>query len=394
MGMVNVGGIHRVRWLLLAVLLPAGPQQTLAQFSCGGAIDSTPLRIENLVGARALAAVVNCTDGGTVEAVWAGAVTLDAPILIGSGTFLSVAGEGELAEVQGGSEVRLFDVSPSGGLALTGLKLSGGSAARGGAIHSSMAAVTVDGCVFDSNAATAGDGGGVWVEGGTLTIFGGEFFNNSASGNGGAVLAIDSALLIQDGTRFEGNKAIGGGALFCVGPENATTPMGLTSLTAACLISEAMFTLNSVLSDTLTLTSSDEYGIPSVEYGTPTNLYGGGPAEFYLAVVNITDSVFEFNSAQLWGGAIFGGSGSDMTIDGCVFRDNATPGYGGAIAASSATTRGNTLVTKNKADEGGGGVSKLHCFSFERSTTKTLFRLSRACHRPLKTPVLYDILTR
>lgn len=47
-----------------------------------------------------------------------------------------------------------------------------------------------------------------------------------------------------------------------------------------------------------------------------------------------------------------------MTIDGCAFRDNNTPGYGAAIAASSAALAGNTLLTNNKADEGGGGVRK------------------------------------
>lgn len=234
--MIGVGGIHWMRSLvLLTVSLAAGTlsQSSAQQLACGGTVEASPLRIENLAGAYALAAAVNCTDGGAVEAVWAGVVTLDASISIGPGVFLSITGEGSLAEVRGGSEVRLFDVSPSGGLVLTSLKLSGGSAEKGGAIHSSMAAVTLDGCELEGNMATAGDGGSVWVEGGTLTIFGGEFSNNSASGNGGAVLAVDSSLLIQNGTRFEGNKASEGGALYCGGPRNATTE---TSLTASCFL--------------------------------------------------------------------------------------------------------------------------------------------------------------
>lgn len=111
--------------------------------------------------------------------------------------------------------------------------------------------------------------------------------------------------------------------------------------------------------------SSGEHVI-ATEPEPPFHLYGGGAATFYLAVVNITDSMFEFNSAQLSGGAIFGGSSADITVDGCVFRDNTTPGYGAAIAASSAVLTGNTKLTNNKAEQSGGGVSKFHGLCFGR----------------------------
>ncbi len=204
--------VFRKRCLLLQALVLAaagGPRsRSWAQGdNCFVATTSdTPLRIEDAAGALALGDAVNCLDGGTVEAVWAGAVTLDAPISVGAGTFLSIAGEDELAEVQGGSQTRLFDVSPSGGLSLTQLKLSGGSAENGGAIYSSNGTVTLDDCVFDGNAATAGAGGAVWAEGGDLTIIGGEISGNSASENGGAVQALDTAVVIQGGI-FQNNTS-------------------------------------------------------------------------------------------------------------------------------------------------------------------------------------------
>ena len=340
-----LGGRRRARSLLLSALVLAsagGPRSRSWAQSCDATTDDTPLRVEDLAGATALGAAVSCLDGGTVEAVWAGTIQLDAPISIGAGTFLSIAGEGDLAEVQGGSQVRLFDVSPSGGLSLTQLKLSGGSADGGGAVHSSGATVALDDCVFDGNNATQ-DGGAVWVEGGNLTIIGGEFSNNSASGNGGAVLALDAAVVIQDGTRFEGNKAVEGGGLYCGGSGS--------NASASCSISDAIFTSNN---------ASSEIAIVDIdEETTTTSLYGGGAAAFVYGVVDITDSVFELNYAQLSGGALYGGTGSDMTIDGCTFEENSTPGYGGAVSASLVTLGANTSVLNNTATDSGGGVSNL-----------------------------------
>ncbi|CAN0165143.1 unnamed protein product, partial [Laminaria digitata] len=105
---------------------------------------------------------------------------------------LSVTGEGDLAEVySGGAKTHFFDVSQGGGLTLTGLKLSGGSAGSGGAVYSKDTNLTLKNCVFDSNTATDGNGGAVWADGGVVTIVGGhqasieEF--SSLDGGGGAM---------------------------------------------------------------------------------------------------------------------------------------------------------------------------------------------------------------
>eukprot|EP00752_Nemacystus_decipiens_P008148 g7287.t1 len=336
--------------LLLAAVLASsasGPrtqsraQQAPAAPACGSA---TPLRVENLAGATALNTAVNCADGGEVEAIWAGVVALDAPISIGSGTFLSVTGEDALAEAAGGAQVRLFTVSSAGGLSLTNLRLSGGAAVSGGAVHATSATVTLDGCVFEGNGATAGDGGAVWAEGGELTITGGEFLGNTAVGNGGAVVAVDGAVVIQDGTLFEENwSMLEGGGLYCGGVENSTS-----GVAASCSLSEAVFRFNNASSEVVI-----DYDVIEAPW---VNMYGGGGAAFYRGSVGMTDSVFEFNYAQLSGGGVYGGSDSDMVIDGCRFEENATPGWGGAMAASSATLGGGTLVKNNSAEEHGAGV--------------------------------------
>lgn len=340
------GRRRRPRVLLLVAVLAsaAGPRiqcRAQQQTACGSA---TPLRVEDLAGARALDTAVDCADGGAVEAVWAGIVTLDAPISVGSGTSLSITGEDRLAEVKGGSQVRLFTVASSAGLALTNLRLSGGAAASGGAIHATAATVTLDGCVFEENEATSGDGGAVWAAGGELTIVSGEFLGNTADGNGGAVLAVDDTVVIQGGTRFEENRATGGGGLYCGGAENSTS-----GAAASCSLSEAVFRFNNASSEVIL-----DYDTVVAPWVT---LYGGGGAAFYRGAVDMTDSVFEFNYAQLSGGGVYGGKDSDMAIEGCRFEENFTPGYGGAMAASSATLGGGTLVTNNSAEANGAGVS-------------------------------------
>ncbi|CAN0522421.1 unnamed protein product, partial [Ectocarpus sp. 12 AP-2014] len=115
---------HRRRLLSCLVLASTGAPLAWAQVAttCGS---SSPLRVETVAEAGVLGAAVDCTNGGTVEAVWAGTVTLTAPISVGAGTFLSVTGEDDSAEVQGGGQTQMFYVSSSGGLTLTDLRLSG-----------------------------------------------------------------------------------------------------------------------------------------------------------------------------------------------------------------------------------------------------------------------------
>eukprot|EP00903_Cladosiphon_okamuranus_P020452 g18772.t1 len=330
--------------VLASALAGASSQNQTAQVICGA---TTAIRVEDATGALALDTAVNCADGGEVRAVWAGMVTIDAPISIGSGTFLSITGEDALAEVQGGSQIRLFNVSPSGGLELKHLKLSGGSAPSGGAIHATSATVSLEGCVLDGNDATAGDGGAVWAQGGELTIVGGELSDNTAinSGRGGAVFVVDAKVEIQEGTLFEENRAtLEGGGLYCGGAENSTA----VNPEPSCTLNRAVFTSNLA-------TMTEALGLSFIQ-SQWTNLYGGGGAAFYRCEVDITESEFELNYAQVAGGGVFAGSDTVMAIDGCTFRNNTSVGYGGGLVAAEATIGGNTLLTANIADESGGAV--------------------------------------
>lgn len=339
--MEKPAGSRRSRRLRPALLLSAlvfagrgGPGSLSWAAVCS--TTTTSFRVESSTSASELNAAVNCSAGGQLEAIWEGAVALDAPIAIGSGTFLSITGEGEQAEAQGGLSTRLFDVSAGGELSLTELVLSNGSASNGGAIYSLEARLTLVGCVFNGNVASDGSGGAVWATGGEVNITGGEFRNNNATDSGGAVFTNYTELAVKEGARFEQNTAGKGGALYSEG--------------LSCSLSNVTFVSNEASLQ------------PGVATGGDDN--HGGAAAFLSTDVTIVNSDFSLNSAQFMGGALYGGVDTLLTVDGCVFQNNTAVQYGGAISASSAAVRGGTELVYNFADEDGGAVS----FGWEEAT--------------------------
>ena len=345
-GIRGTGLVGRV-WTTLPIFLlgTAGNLDTLAsaQTVCDEP-QTTPIRIHNATDVVTLRSVLNCTGGGEVQVDWAGRVAVDTPIAVLEGTFLSVTGDDSFAEVRPDSSLadgtRLFEVSQGSGLTLTRLTLSRGSAGNGGAVFSQYANLTLKNCTFKGNVATNANGGAVWAKDGNVTIVGGEFLGNTATRYGGAVHAVDGNLIVQGGSRFEGNKAIGGGALFC-----GLADVGADKLPAECSITDARFVSNTAAGD-----DRDDDDVSS-------NLDGGGAAMFLFARVDISDSVFSANYALLSGGALHGGTETNLIVNGCKFENNESGKYAGAISASSMTLGGGTQLTTNTAVDDGGAVS-------------------------------------
>ena len=355
--------IGRVWIIPLSVMLlsSTGCLDSLAWAQTCGSAQSTPIRVGNATQLGTLRAAVGCTDGGAVKVDWAGFITLDAPIEVADGTFLSVTGEDDLAEVHGDdsspSGTRLFVISPGGGVTLTRLKLSGGAGAEGGAIHSSSATLILDGCVFDGNVATEGDGGAVWANGGNVTITSGEFLANTASRLGGAVHVTDGRLEVKGGTTFKENEALAGGALVC----------GLTTVSSAtspvlCSLTDTEFTSNRAT-----------YADQNDAEDAMSSLDGGGAVAFHATDAIVTDSVFSGNYARTSGGALYGGPLTSMSVSGCMFGNNTSGRDGGAISASSMILGGTTQLANNSASSNGGAVSA----TINYDTSRTRFALSR-----------------
>ena len=316
------------------------------------------LQVEDATGLETLKAAVNCSGGGNVVALWSGDVTLESPVLVGSGTFLTVLGHGGGGVVaRGDSQTRLFEVSPGAQLTLIKLKLAEGSALHGGAILSS-GSLMLDTCEFAGNVATT-DGGAVWARDGNVTISGVEFSGNSAAGFGGAVFTLGAELVIDDGALFDGNQAEKGGAVYCGGSDGSSED---SLRTAPCTLRDSVFLRNNALgekdvelSDVTSL--YDYYTNGENPWGA---LFGGGAATFLNAEVNITNCDFIKNSAVVAGGALYGGNATNLNISGCTFEGNSAVGVGGAVAASSATFGGRTELRGNNATSHGGGVSAPH----------------------------------
>ena len=334
----------------MILLSSAGNPHNLAWAQTCVGTQTTPIQVDSTTTLGTLRAAVNCSDGGTVEVTWSGAVTLDSPISIADGTVLSVTGEDDLAEVLADTSVingtRLFEVSPGAGLTLSQLKVSGGTAAEGGAIFSSSGFVTLDSCVLEGNVANEGNGGALIARGGNVTIAGAEFLGNSATSYGGAVHITDGWLEVQVGSRFEENEASIGGALFC----GSSTIRASAPSEILCSITEAEFSSNRA-----TFANADDDGDDDDD--DTSGLEGGGAVTFLYTEATVTDSVFSGNYARISGGALFGGTSTDVSVDGCTFLNNTVREDGGAIAASSMTLGGGTQLTNNSASNKAGAVS-------------------------------------
>ena len=173
----------------------------------------------------------------------------------------------------------------------------------------------------------------MWADGGNVTIVGGVFRGNNASHYGGAVGAMGARLVVQQGSIFDGNTALVGGALYCTGVNE--------SALARCSLNDTEFTSNNATAETEETMSFDLDLSEGVE--------GGGAVAILFASANIADSLFSGNHANHSGGALLGGNGTDITVNGCKFENNAAGTYGGAIAAASMTLGGNTQLIGNKA---------------------------------------------
>ena len=317
------------------------------------------LQVDDATGLAKLKAAVNCSGGGHVFTMWYSDVTLESPVLVGSGTFLTVLGQGGGGAVaRGDFQTRLFEVSPGAQLTLSELKLAEGSALNGGAILS-YGSLTLDTCEFDGNVATDGSGGAVCARDGNVTISGVEFSGNSATLFGGAVFALDAKLVINEGARFDSNQAEEGGAVYCKRSDGSSED---SLLTAPCTLRDAIFLGNNASVERYVYFTDyvDWYYYDDSTSSKPWEfIFGGGAATFVNAEVIISNCDFIKNNAKVAGGALYGGDTTNLNISGCTFEGNIALGFGGAVAASSVTFGGGTELRGNNASYGG-GVSTPH----------------------------------
>ncbi len=112
--------------------------------------------------------------------------------------------------VSGNHASRLFSVSSSKTVTLSGLRLVDGDVSGDGGAILNAGILTLDRCEFSGN--EAGDGGGAIENSGTLTLSACTFSGNTAAVGGGAIEHA-SGILTATNCTFSGNSADFGGAI-------------------------------------------------------------------------------------------------------------------------------------------------------------------------------------
>ena len=282
-------------------------------------------------------------------------------------------GSGQLT-IDGNANSRIFSVTDGTvgstiSVVITGLTLTNGSIANGGAIDNlenlSLTDVTLTGnnatndggaihntgtlTITDSTISgnTSADAGGAIDNDGATTV---TITNSTISGNtaGGAAGAIDSdsgATLTITGSTISNNvTGSSGGAI-----DNAGTLTITDSTLSANASTDSANGLGGAIQNqagsTLTISGSTLNG----------NMAAAGGAIENNAAATITNSTLDGNFAADSGGAIdnFGGT---LTITGSTLSNNMAAGSGGAIWTDVSLTIQSSTISGNSAGDFGGGI--------------------------------------
>ena len=307
--------------------------------------------------------------------------------------------------IDGGNKFRLFLISTGSIAALSGMTLTKGQGAGGGAIWNA-GSLQVDHIEFIANATIAdvthnlGDGGAIADAGkhGSLTVTNSVFKSNKTAprtnnfvDSGGAIWSASGYSVSISHTTFRSNSASTGGAIAASGPVRLDTVdfTGNAALDPWGSRGGALFL--QAASTILTSTFS----------GNAAPGSGWGGAIYTTADATVSSSTFTGNSAGTpsateafshagFGGAIYTAQGVKLQITADSFTANtgesASAGFGGAIDAGSVIGSKDTFISNQvyasaahaSASAGGGAIAG-NIVQLSDST----FETNSAAHRGL-----------
>ena len=288
--------------------------------------------------------------GGGIEIV-DGSITAD-----GVDFLRNVAGGDDAAPGNGGAVHVTGDADSS----FTGGFVSNNVAANegGGFWNQAGVTMTVDGTVFENNAAMGEDadtgGGAIYNNGGSLVVMNARFLSNTATegaGSGGAILSVGGDVSVTGGV-FNANLANRAGGAIEIAPGEDGDDEGEDGDGVTLTVQNARFTRNEA-------TGGDD---GEEDEGGPGNggaiHVSGGDSD-----TTITDSYFALNVAATSAGAVWNNEGSEMDIDGSTFSTNRANGSdmgegGGAVYNSGDLTVDGSVFFVNVAggEAGSGGA--------------------------------------
>lgn len=240
----------------------------------------------------------------------------------------------------------------------------------GGAIRTSATNAKIENCTFTGNTSgTSKDGGAIYNAGSNLTLQNNTFDGNTAGANGGAICSHAAAPMIID-CKFINNTATASGGAFYAGTGH-----------------------------TVTMKTGDNPNMAIFQKNTAKAGFGGGAITIGTGNLVVKDYTFKNNTAELSGVTIsyskpYGGGAIRMndnkttvtptlTLEGCVFDSNTTPGFGGAISSQQHMNVDNTKFISNTASgTWTGGAIYAHggrtiTFTTNTGTDKALFESNK-----------------
>ncbi|HPA17294.1 MAG TPA: right-handed parallel beta-helix repeat-containing protein [Verrucomicrobiae bacterium] len=244
---------------------------------------------------------------------------------------------------------------------LSGLAVSGGYGTNGGGMYLKGCSPTISDCALSSNAADLG-GGAIYAEGSSSSIQRCSFVANICTGLslfigcGGAIQTGGGALEV-DLCVFSGNRSDSGGAidvgsdelarvssstfLTNIAPDGGGAICGPDGLYASLSISNCLFVGNRGNGGAISMPSvTGDVTIVGCAF-TRNFSPGSGGAIHNGGAMSVSDCTFEQNTATMIGGAIETSAIRDVRVNNCTFYTNICSGlYGGAVSAEV----GNTLI--------------------------------------------------
>ena len=189
--------------------------------------------------------IANASPGATIEFDMTpghvtGPITLTGGVIsISQNLKIQGPGAGNLS-ISGNSNSGVFQLASGLDLTISGLTISGGLAADGGAIsnnggtlklvddvfsdneasnsggavYQSTGTLSMTGCSVVDNQASAQNGGGLYVAGGSVTIMESTFSGNTAPNDGGAIAVFGGSISLVDSTLASNTANISGGGLY------------------------------------------------------------------------------------------------------------------------------------------------------------------------------------
>ncbi|HWQ15714.1 MAG TPA: right-handed parallel beta-helix repeat-containing protein, partial [Roseiflexaceae bacterium] len=343
--------------------------------------------------ARAADATVrNCTESGLREAIAATAgsgtvlfdcggpatITLTAPIVVPTGTSLTIRGE-RLITISGGGAVRLFEVAAGAALTLDGLTLAGGAGGDGGAVLN-LGDLTVIGAAFVDNRA---DFGGAIASRGTARVSDSVFSRNQARFDGGAIAVLGGAFALDD-SRLEGNSAGGsGGGIFSaarltvqrtrIQGNSASSGGGLHSVAGAATLSDSEVSANRATTDGGGARNEGDLALIGSTVAGNTTATGSAGGIDNTGTLTLTNSTVSGNQAAGNGGGIE--SYGTLRMTAATVAANGAGGTGGGVfnGPSATAVLTSTLLAGNSAAQG------LDCTGALTSGGNNLLQRSAGC---------------